>query len=436
MCYSWDRNKCSEVIFTENRIYLCIDLKSFYASAECAARGLDPFEANLVVADPSRGRGAICLAVTPAMKARGVRNRCRLFEIPPSIDYIIAVPRMRMYMQISAQIFGIYQRYISPEDIHVYSVDECFLDATPYLALYHTDPRSLAQMLRDAVLRETGITATAGIGTNLFLAKIALDITAKHVPDGIGVLDAKSFRETIWHHRPITDIWSIGRGTAARLEKLGVYDLHGITQLPEDRLYRVFGKNARYLIDHANGEEPCTIAQIHAYRPKQTSFSNSQILFRDYTAKEAWVVLEEMIDSMALKLVEQRLAAGTVSLSVSYSKDIAPRAGGSRVLENHTQSYRKLIERFAEIYHQCVREDLPIRKLAIACGNLKKQETVTFSLFDDLAAQEKEERLQNARVLIRQKYGKNALLKAVSYTPAGTARLRNQLIGGHNSGES
>ncbi len=416
----------------EPRIYLCIDLKSFYASVECVARGLDPFKTNLVVADPSRGRGAICLAITPAMKALGVRNRCRLFEIPAKMDYIIAKPRMRLYMQTSADIYALYLNHVSPQDIHVYSIDECFIDATPYLRLYHTTPVGFAKRLMQAVFDATGICATAGIGTNMFLAKVALDVTAKHAEDHIGVLDEETFRETVWFHRPITDIWNIGRGTAKRLAKLGVYDLHGIAALPEECLFREFGVNARFLIDHANGRESCTIAEIQSYRAKSMSFSNSQILFSDYTAADAFIVLREMVDAMTLRLVEAGMVTGTLSLSVGYSKDVVPPSGGSRTLEVHTDSYRKIMDVFTELYRRTTHMERPVRRLALAFGALKPKAAATFSLFDDLAAQQKEASLQQARIFIKNKYGKNALLRGVSYTDAGTARVRNTLIGGHN----
>ena len=246
----------------EQNIFMCIDLKSFFASVECADRGLDPFTANLVVSDPSRGNGAICLAITPAMKALGIRNRCRIFEIPPGVQYITAMPRMKRYMEVSAQVYGVYLRYISPEDIHVYSIDECFIDATPYLAMYNTSPKQLAQTLMNAVFEETHICATAGVGTNMFLAKVALDITAKHVPDHIGWLDEKEFREKLWSHRPITEFWNVGSGVARRLAKYDVYDMGGVAKMNEDILYKEFGVNAEFLIDHAHGREPCTMAEL------------------------------------------------------------------------------------------------------------------------------------------------------------------------------
>ena len=289
----------------EESAYLCIDLKSFFASVECSARGLNSLTTNLVVADPARGRGAICLAVSPSLKALGVKNRCRVYEIPKGIDYITAKPRMRLYMEYSAKIYSIYLRYISAEDIHVYSIDECFLDVSQYLNLYRKNAKEMAQMLMDAVYRETGICATAGIGTNLFLAKVALDITAKHAPDHMGYLDEEEFRRTIWHHRPITDVWNVGRGIARRLERYGIYDLYGVAHFSEEKLYREFGVNAEFLIDHAHGVEPCTIADIHAYRSKSNSLSNGQILFEDYSAEDALTVMREMVDMLVLELVEK-----------------------------------------------------------------------------------------------------------------------------------
>ena len=280
--------------YENERSYLCIDLKSFYASVECVARSLNPLTTRLVVTDVRRGSNTICLAVTPALKELGMQKRCRLFEIPEDVDYITAAPHMRHYMDVSATIYSIYLRYISPDDIHVYSIDECFIDATPYLALYSVGARELAARLMQAVLDETGIYATAGIGTNLFLAKVALDVMAKHAPDRIGMLDESEFRQTIWHHRPITDIWNVGPGIAQRLEKHGIRDLAGVALSDPRLLYQELGVNAEYLIDHAWGREPCTIAQIHAHKPASRSLTNGQVLARDYTFDEALVVLREM----------------------------------------------------------------------------------------------------------------------------------------------
>ncbi|MBQ7953739.1 MAG: DNA repair protein, partial [Clostridia bacterium] len=265
-----------------NKYYLCIDLKSFYASVESVERGLDPFKTNLVVADPSRGKGAICLAITPALKDLGIKNRCRLFQIPDDVEYITAMPRMKLYMEYSANIYSVYLRYISKEDIHIYSIDECFFDITTYLELYNKSPKELAQMIIDAVYEETGICATAGIGTNMFLAKVALDVTAKHVSDPIGYLDQEEFERTIWHHKPLTDIWNFGRGIEKRLKKYGVYTLYDIAHFDEKILYKEFGVNAEFIIDHAKGIEPCTISDIKNFKAKTNSLSNSQILFNDY----------------------------------------------------------------------------------------------------------------------------------------------------------
>ena len=303
------------------RTYLCIDLKTFYASVECRDAGYDPFTTPLVVADTARGRSTICLAISPALKKLGVRNRCRLFEIPPGIRYIAARPRMRRYMEVSARSYSIYLRYVSPQDVHVYSIDECFIDATPYLRLYRTDAREFAARLREAVYRETGITATAGVGPNLFLAKVALDITAKHASDGIGWLDEEAFRREVWRHRPITDIWGIGPGIARRLERYRVRDLMGVAALDQRILYREFGVNAEYLIDHAHGREPVTIAEIKAYRPQETSTVNGQVLERNYSYEEALTVLREMVDASALDLVEKQLVASAVSLFVGYGSE-------------------------------------------------------------------------------------------------------------------
>ena len=311
----------------KERTYVCIDLKSFYASVECVDRGLDPLAANLVVADPERTEKTICLAITPSMKALGLSSRCRVFEIPAGVDYVMAKPRMQRYMEVSADIYSIYLRYVSPEDVHAYSIDECFIDATPYLALYRMSARQFAVMLMDAVLAETGVCATAGVGSNLFLAKVALDITAKHAEDRIGYLDQAEFERSIQTHRPITDIWNIGPGIAKRLAKYAVYDLRGVCEMSESTLYREFGVNAEYLIDHAHGVEPCTIADIHAYEPGGHSLGNGQVLPCDYSYDEAKDVLKEMVDQLVLDLVDKRLVAASISLYVGYAKDPGERAG-------------------------------------------------------------------------------------------------------------
>ena len=417
------------------RIYMCIDLKSFYASVECADRGLDPFTTNLVVADPTRGDGTICLAASPAIKALGVSSRARVFEIPKDIEYVKAPPRMKRYMEVSAQIYGIYLQRISAQDIHVYSIDECFIDATPYLKLYDTDARSLAKLLMKDVEDQTHICATAGIGTNLFLAKVALDVTAKHVDDHIGFLNEREFRRKIWHHQPITDIWGIGPGIARRLRQYNVRDLAGITQIDERFLHKEFGVNAEYLIDHAWGYEPCTMADIHAYRPHGHSTANGQVLMRDYSVAEARNVLREMATASALDLVEKRLVCDSVALYVGYSWDDlgAPSAGAARKLGKLTNSRSELLTRVLEIYDEIVDRDRSVRRLSVSLGGLADEKYATHTLFDDVAAEEEEHSLSAATLAVQKKFGKNALLRGVSLREEATQRERNNQVGGHRA---
>ncbi len=413
------------------RIYLCIDLKSFYASVECVARGYDPFRVNLVVADPSRGSGAITLAISPAMKALGVKSRSRLFEIPKSIKYEIAVPQMRKYMEVSAQIYGVYLRYISPDDIHVYSIDEVFIDVTPYLRTYRKTPREIAQMLMDAVMEETGICATAGIGTNLYLAKVAMDIVAKHVPGHIGVLNEGMYRKYMWSHQPLTDFWGFGRGTVRRLAKFGVCDMRGIAEMPEQALYKEFGVKAEFIIDHAWGREPCTMEDIHRYEPKSHSLSNSQILFSDYCAGDALVVMKEMVENLVLEMVGNGLYAGGISLFIRYSKDCIPASGGSAKLPQATCSIKKIRAEFERIFGEKVEPDHSIRQIGIALTELTAECGRQLNFFDDFNEDVREERLESAVVSIRRRYGKNALLKGLNYLGCATGRMRNTLVGGH-----
>ena len=438
------------------KTYLCIDLKSFYASVECADRGLDPFVDNLVVADPERSRTTICLAITPAMKALGVKNRCRVFEIPEGIDYTMARPRMRRYMEVSAGIYAIYLRFVSPEDVHVYSIDECFIDATPYLPLYGMDARAFARTLMTAVFQETGICATAGVGTNLFLAKVALDITAKHAPDNIGFLDESTFKQQIWFHRPITDIWGIGPGIARRLARHGAQDLASVAALNPEVLYREFGVNAEYLIDHAWGQEPCTIAEIQAYEPEGRSLVNGQVLPSDYTFEEARMVLREMVDASVLELVEHGLVTERISLSVGYAREkgswntaetfegghgtrllgahaAGERTGGSRKLERRTNSACFLIERFESLFDETAHRDVPIRRINVGFSDLLAEQFATATLFDNAQAEAKERQLQDALIAVRGKFGKNAMLKGTSLQKKATARERNEQVGGHHA---
>lgn len=415
------------------RQYICIDLKSFFASVECIERGLDPFTTNLVVADPSREAGTICLAITPAMKALGIKNRCRVFEIPKDVSYIMAPPRMKLYMQKSAEIVSIYKRFVSPDDMHIYSIDECFIDVTNYLKLYRTDTKSMAQKLMDAVFRQTGICATAGIGTNLFLAKVALDIVAKHAPDHIGVLDEATFRETIWYHRPITDIWNVGPGTAKRLEKYGIFDLHGVTLLPKETLYREFGVTAEYLIDHANGRESCTIQEIHNYKPKSHSISHGQVLFRAYSVEEAELILKEMVYGTVLELIEKHLITEHVSLYIGYQDTDVPPTNVSRKLSAPTDSLTELLEIYLPLYRENVKHFSPIRRIGLAFGSLLDASMAPILMFSDVEAEAKEHRLMETLVDIKKNYGSNAVLKGINYLPAATMRERNGLIGGHRA---
>ena len=416
-----------------NKIYLCIDLKSFYASVECVERGLDPFKINLVVADPTRGGGAITLAATPAIKKLGVPSRGRIYEIPKNIEYITAPPRMTLYMKYSATIYSIFLKFISSEDIHVYSIDESFLDITSYMSLYNTTPKQLAKMILDKIYDQTGITATVGIGTNLFLAKVALDITAKHAKDCMGYLDEDLFKQLIWHHQPITDIWMIGPGTANKLAMLGIKDLYGVAHYNEKILFKLFGINAEYLIDHAWGREPTEISDIKAYRPSSNSISNSQILFEDYNYKDAYLIMKEMVESNVLQLTEKHLVTNHISLYVGYSKNCIKPSRGSRKITNTTNSYRILLEEFKLLYKKIVNPNYPIRQIGISFGNVKNEIYEQFDLFADQKDIEKEKRVQEALVHIRNKYGKNAVLKGMNFYEKATQRKRNGLVGGHNA---
>lgn len=412
---------------------MSVDLKPFYASVECVERGLDPFKINLVVADPTRGGGAITLAATPAIKKLGVPSRGRIFEIPKDISYKIAPPRMKLYMEYSARIYKIFLKYISSEDIHVYSIDESFLDITTYLKLYNMTAKQLAQTILDDIYNETGITATVGIGTNLFLTKVALDITAKHAPDNMGYLDEDLFKQLIWHHKPITDIWMIGPSTAKRLAKFGIDDLYSVALFPEQPLYKMFGVNAEYLIDHAWGVEPTEIKDIKAYQPSSNSISNSQILFENYNYQDAFLVMKEMVESNVLSLTEKHLITNHIALSIGYSKNIRKPSRGSCKITNTTNSYRLLLQEFVNLYKRIVDPNYPIRQIAISFGNVVNEYYEQLDLFADYEQIEKEKRVQEALVTIKNKYGKNAILKGMNFCDKATQRKRNGLVGGHNA---
>ena len=415
------------------KAYLCIDLKTFFASVECVERKLDPFAVNLVVADPSRGKGALCLAVSPKMKEQGVHNRCRIFEIPDNISYITAMPRMNLYMQYSADIYGIYLKYISREDIHVYSIDEAFLDVSEYLQMYSVSAKELARMILQDIYTTTGITATVGIGTNLYLAKIALDITAKHAKDNMGVLDEQLYRETLWHHKPVSDFWQVGPGISKRLEKYSVADMYDIAHMDERILYREFGVNAEYLIDHAWGREPTTIKEIKAYKSKSNSLSNSQILFEDYNYEEALLVLKEMVELNVQNLVESHRVTDHIGLYIGYSARNVKATGGSRKLSNVTNSYAYLRNAFIELYRETVNRQELVHMLSISFGNVVDEMYETYDLFTDFNALEKEKKLQLTLLNIKHKFGKNAVIKGMNLLNKATAISRNKLVGGHNA---
>ena len=491
----------------DTRTYIAIDLKSFYASVECVARGLDALTTNLVVADESRTEKTICLAVSPSLKSYGIPGRARLFEVvqqvarvngerrrkapgrrlqeassdnlrvqaDPSValGYLIAPPRMAYYMEVSSRIYAIYLKYIAPEDIHVYSIDEVFIDATDYLRTYGCTAHDLAmRMIRD-VLGTTGITATAGIGPNLYLAKIAMDVEAKKcAPDADGVrvatLDEMSYRRKYWTHRPLTDFWRVGRGIAARLEANGMYTMGDVARaslgqswqrLNPDLLYKLFGINAELLIDHAWGWEPCTMADIKSYRPSASSISSGQVLQRPYPADQARTVVREMTDMLVLELVEKRLVTDQMTLTVGYDienlsdperrrryqgpvvtdhygREVPKTAHGSTNLGRHTSSTRRIMDAVMDLFDRIVDPDLLVRRMYVVAGRLAHEEDAPgeqLQLFEEEFDTEKERSRQEAILAIRRKYGKNAILKGTSFEEGATARDRNKQIGGHKA---
>ena len=416
------------------KTYLCIDLKSFYASVECVELGLDPFKVNLVVADPTRGGGAITLAATPAIKKLGVSSRGRIFEIDPKIEYMITLPRMHLYMEYSCKVYKIFLEFIAKEDIHVYSIDESFLDITNYLKLYQVNAKELAKKILDRIYEKTGLIATVGIGTNLYLAKIAMDVSAKHNADRIAYLNEDLYRQTLWHHTPMTDFWMLGNGTERRLHKLGIYDMYDLSQFPIEILYKEFGVNAEYIIDHAWGKEPTTIQDIKNYKSKQHSISNSQILFEDYSYKNAFVVMKEMVDQNVLTLTEKHLVTKQISLMIGYSKDCIKPSCGSCKITNCTNSYSILLEEFKRLYIRIVNPNYPIRQIAISFQDVKDEYYYeNYDLFTDVEKVEREKKLQETLVQIKHRYGKNAILKGMNALDFATAKKRNTLIGGHNA---
>ena len=413
--------------------YLCIDLKTFYASVECVERKLDPFSTNLVVADETRGKGTICLAVSPKMKMLGVKNRCRLYEIPPNIKYIIAKPRMKKYIEYSANIYAIYLKYLAKDDIYVYSIDEAFLDVTNYLKLYKMNEIELAKTILKDIYNTYGLTATVGIGTNLYLAKVALDIMSKHTPTNIGYLDEELYKRKLWHHKPLTDFWQIGRGIEARLNKKRIYDMYDIAHTNPKILYKEFGVNAEFLIDHSWGRETCTIKDIKNYKTKNTSISNSQVLFEDYSFENARLVLKEMVELNSIKLVEKNLITDTIGLYIGYSKNIINSTGGSMKLANYTNTYSDLMAYFLKLYDSITNKTVPIRRIGVSFNRLVSDEAQQLSLFENQEKITKERKIELAISNIKQKLGKNAIIKGMDLENGATTILRNKLIGGHNA---
>ena len=439
---------------TGDRQYLCIDLKSFYASVECVERGLDPMTTRLVVADPERSDKTICLAVSPAMKALGVRNRCRVFEIPPDIDYIMSTPRMALYVERSADIYGVYLTYLAPEDIHVYSIDEVFMDVTDYLSLYGCTARELGERIRADVLARTGIPASCGIGPNLYLAKIALDITAKHSPNFFGELDEESYKATLWNHRPLTDFWRIGEGIQRRLALMGIHTMGELAMAPEEPLYKEFGIDAEILIDHAWGIEPVRMEHIKAYRSESHSLSSGQVLMRDYNYSDALTVAKEMADGVALDLVRQGKLASSISIWVGYAMTAEMRAaareeggmrawyrsipssGGTKRFPSPTNSREAIYRAVVELFETDVDRDTPIRRMTVNAGGVVDEGAsgIQLDLFADGERLDSEHRRQEAVAAVKARFGNNAVLKGIDLLPEATGRERNRQIGGHKSG--
>lgn len=503
----------------DSKTYIAIDLKSFYASVECRERGLDPLTTNLVVADASRTEKTICLAVSPSLKQYGISGRARLFEVVTKVkevnasrltlspkgeftdssidsrelldhpeyalDYIAAPPRMALYIDYSTRIYNVYLKYIAPEDIHVYSIDEVFMDVTDYLKIYHLTPLELARKMIKDVLDETGITATAGIGTNMYLAKIAMDIVAKHMQaDEYGVriaeLDERKYREYLWTHEPLTDFWRVGRGYVKKLHQQGIYTMGDIARCSlgnendyynEELLYKMFGVNAELLIDHAWGYEPCTIAEIKAYRPEYNSLGMGQVLQEPYDYKKGRLVLWEMADMLALDLVDKGLVTDQLVLTVGYDVEnltdenraknykgevtidgygrrIPKHAHGTKNIEKKTSSSQIIIEKMVELFDEIVDENLLIRRINLSANKVisyqdaqKEENYVQLDLFSIGKEEEpeedenliKERKMQEAMLSIKKKYGKNAILKGKNLSEGATSMMRNRQIGGHKA---
>ncbi len=418
----------------ENRYYLCIDMKSFYASVECAQRNLNPFETNLVVADTSRGYNALCLAITPKMKSLGVKNRCRLSDIPKDMEYIAAPPRMRFYIEYAADIYEIYLKYFSPQDIHIYSIDESFIDVTNYLLMHKTDAVGLAKVLMNDIANTLHIPSTAGVGTNLYLAKIALDITAKHSADHIGYLDEELYKKTLWDHKPITDFWHIASGISARLASRGIFTMRDIAMADEKVLYKLLGKDAELLIDHAFGREPCLISDIKNYRSSEKSVSFSQILPRSYSFGETKVILSEMILNASHELMKRHVIANKLWIGVGYAGNIREMSKGSIKMRETTAVYSIIMPYAENLFEKITDKNTPIRRIGISFSGVCDEGCEGYDFFTDFDAVEKEKTRENAVISLYEKFGKNAVLRGTNLVSCATARERNGMIGGHRAG--
>lgn len=424
-----------EALPKQERTYLCIDGKSFYASVECAERGLNPFETNLVVADPSRGKNALCLAVSPKLKSLGVKNRCRLSDIPGNIKYEVALPRMSLYVDYCADIYALYLDYIAPEDIHVYSIDEAFLDITNYLHIYKMSAKEFAKFLMNEIADKLHVPTTAGIGTNLYLAKIALDLTAKKAKDHIGYLTEELFREQLWDHQPLTDFWGIAGGKAHRLSRYNIYTMRDIANAPQELLYKAFGVDAELMIDHAWGRETCLMSDIKKYRSKSHSVSFSQILPRDYDYDEAAVVMAEMAIHGCLELYKRHVITSKVWIGIGYSRhEDYPPAQASIKLKCPTQLSSIIEPAVKDKFREIVARGVPIRNLAISFCDTRDEGCEGYDLFTDWEKVDREKKVERTVLEVRDKYGKNAVLRAINLNKAGTQRERNEMIGGHRAG--
>lgn len=411
---------------------ICIDLKSFYASVECVLRGLNPFKVNLVVADKDRGKGSIILAASPHIKQYGVKSRCRIYDLPKNLDIIYAKPRMKKYIEYASKIYEVYLKYVSSEDIHVYSIDEVFLDLGPYLKYYNKTAYELSKIILDDIYNTTKLPAVCGIGENMFLAKVALDILAKHEKDGIAYLDAHILKEKIWSHEPITDIWGIGRGIAKRLEKMNIKNLGDLANCPLEKLEKEFGIVGRELLEHAYGIDKTTVQEARSYLPTSKSFGYGQVLYEDYNYQDLYVVLLETVDQIACELVAKKLNCSLIALGIGYSKDIGGGFTRQRTLPVKTNSRKVLVDEFTKLYFDNV-EDYPIRRIDVRVGKLSNEEFIQTDMFNDQEKLKKEHDLYEAISEIKEKYGKHAVYLAASKTEKGTFAKRHKLIGGHNA---